>query len=147
MSEDPAEAVDRLLATGDEHFSAGRPTEALASFGDAWNALPDPKEEQDAAVNVLAAIADCSFALRRWDDCRNAVQHAFHCGASTSDLFLRLRLGQSLYELGDHDEATNWLAPVYLMAGLAPFKNEDPKYLQSFRDKLRPPAGGWPEGW
>ena len=44
-------------------------------------------------------------------------------------------------------EATNWLAPVYLAEGVAPFAGEDPKYLESFRGRLEPPPGGWPEGW
>jgi hypothetical protein len=69
------------------------------------------------------------------------------CGASPANLFLRLRLGQSLYELGNEREAANWLVPVYLTEGRKPFEREGPKYLEFFREKLHPPEGGWPEGW
>jgi hypothetical protein len=99
------------------------------------------------ATQIQAAIADCCFFLGDWDGCRNAVQEAFRYGADVGNPFLRLRLGQSLYELGDVAEAENWLVPVYLTEGLAPFDGEDPKYLDSFRSKLLPPPGGWPEGW
>jgi len=52
-----------------------------------------------------------------------------------------------LYELGDRRESANWLAPVYVMEGRAPFEADDPKYLESFRSQLDPPPGGWGEGW
>jgi hypothetical protein len=75
------------------------------------------------------------------------VQHAFRCGADLGNPFFRLRLGQSLYELGDEQEAANWLVPVYLTEGRKPLEGENPKYLEFFRGKLQPPQGGWPEGW
>ncbi len=61
--------------------------------------------------------------------------------------FFRLRLGQSLYELGDEQEAANWLVPVYLMEGRTPFEIDGLKYLEFFRNKLKEPQGGWPDGW
>jgi hypothetical protein len=75
------------------------------------------------------------------------VQDAFRSGAEPDNGFLRLRLGQALFELREVAEATNWLAPLYLAEGLAPFDGEDPKCLASFRGELQPPPGGWPEGW
>jgi tetratricopeptide (TPR) repeat protein len=135
------------MTAGDALADEGRHGEALASFNAAWQALDEPKDEQDWAVNVLAAIADCCFFLGRWDECRDAIQHAFRCGADVSNPFLRLRLGQCLYELGNLRESTDWLVPVYLMEGREPFKDEDPKYLESFRSQLKPPPEGWPAGW
>ena len=135
------------MKAGDALANAGQHVEALRSFSAAWNALADPKDEQDWAVNVLAAIADCCFFLARWEECCDAIQHAFHCGASMSNPFLRLRLGQSLYELGNLRESANWLVPVYLTEGRKPFEGDDPKYLESVRGQLKPPPGGWPEGW
>jgi tetratricopeptide (TPR) repeat protein len=137
----------RHIASGERLVDAERYAEALAAFSAAWNALPDPKEEQAEAISILAAIGDCCFFLGRWEDCGNAIQHSFRCGADLSNPFLRLRLGQSLFELGDLNESANWLVPVYLMEGRAPFAGEDPKYLESFRSQLQPPEDGWPEGW
>ena len=142
-----SDEVDRLIAAGERLSEAERPDEAIAQFGAAWDALPEPKDEQEAAVNILATIADSCFFLGRWDECRNAIQHAFRCGADVSNPFLRLRLGQCLYEMGDFRESANWLVPVYLTEGREPFEGEDPKYLESFRGQFKPPAGGWPDGW
>ena len=55
------------------------------------------------------------------------MQDAFRCGAEPDNPFLRLRLGQALFELGELAEATNWLAPQYLAEGLVPFEGEGPK--------------------
>jgi len=138
--------VDRLLAQGDEFVDGEQYADALVRFQVAWNLLPEPKEDA-GAVQILAAIADCFFFLAAWDKCRETVQQAFRHGAELDNPFFRVRLGQSLYELGDKREAANWLAPVYLTEGRKPFKMDDPKYLEFFRDKLKPPQGGWPEGW
>jgi hypothetical protein len=146
MAKAPAK-VDRLFSQGEEFADAGQYTEALARFREAWDLLPEPKDEQGPAVQILGAIADCHFFTGAWEACRDAVHHAFRCGAELDNPFFRLRLGQSLYELGDEREAANWLVPVYLTEGREPFEGDDPKYLEFFRDKLQPPPGGWPEGW
>jgi hypothetical protein len=139
--------VERLMDEGDEFADEERYAEALAKFSAAWQALPEPKDEQEWAINVLGAIADACFFLGRWQDCCDAIQHAFRCGADLANPFLRLRLGQSMYELGNQRESANWMVPVYLMEGRRPFEDEDPKYLESFHSQLAPPEGGWPEGW
>jgi tetratricopeptide (TPR) repeat protein len=139
--------VARLLAEGEAYLDAEADEEALASFREAWDALPEPKNDQEQAVSVLGALADCHFYLGQWDDCRNAVQQAIRCGADVGNPFLRLRLGQALFELGDEQEAANWLVPAYQTEGRALFEDDDPKYLEFFLGKLQPPPGGWPEGW
>jgi len=145
--EDITAQVGRLFAEGEAFADAEDDEQALARFRAAWDLLPDPKEEQGLAVQVLAAIANSHFYRGDWDECRQAVQDAFRCGADVANPFLRLRLGQSLYELGDEAEAANWLVPVYLAEGRRPFEDEDPKYLEFFRARLAPPPGGWPDGW
>jgi hypothetical protein len=146
MMADTLEEAERLFAEGEELADAEEDADALAHFRAAWDALPEPKDEQEPAGRILAAIADSHFHLGEWEDCRRAVQHAFRCGEDVSSPFLRLRLGQSLYELGDEQEAANWLVPVYIQEGREPFEGDDPKYLEFFRARLDPPPGGWPEG-
>jgi hypothetical protein len=61
--------------------------------------------------------------------------------------FLRLRLGQCLFESGDRQDAANWLAGAYLLEGKKLFADDDPQYLEFIKAQLAPPPGGWPEGW
>lgn len=146
MQDMPGDA-ERLFTEGNDLADAGDDAAALRRFREAWSMLPEPREEQELTIHILAAIADCHFLLREWDDCREAIQHALRCGADPGDPFLRLRLGQSLFELGDESEAANWLAPAYLSEGSELFEQDDPKYLEFIRGKLKPPPGGWPPGW
>jgi len=139
---DAAGKAERLFEEGNTLADAGQFADALACFRAAWDALAEPPDGQDWAVHILAAIADCHFYLGEWEACRQAVQHAFRCGADMANPFLRLRLGQCLYELGEEREAANWLVPVYLSKGRGPFEGDDPKYLEFFRARLEAPAGG-----
>lgn len=139
--------VHKLIASGEEFVGAEQYTDALSALQAAWDALPEPKRDQGLAMQILAAITDCYFYLGEWEDCCETVQHAFHFGADLDNPFFRLRLGQSLYELGDEQEAANWLVPVYLMEGRTLFEVDGLKYLEFFREKLQPPKGGWPDGW
>jgi hypothetical protein len=144
---DARDEVDRLFEMGEEYADAQEDGAALKCFRAAWDPLPEPRDEQGPAFRVLAAIADSHFRLAEWGACRAAVQHAFRCGADVNNPFLRLRLGQVLYELGDKREAANWLAPAYRSEGRALFQDVDPKYLEFVLSRLDPPPGGWPEGW
>jgi len=144
---DVLEEAQRLFAVGDDLADEGKDAEALGLFQAAWSALPEPREELEPTIRILGAIADCHFLLGRWEDCRQSVQHAFRCGADMDNPFLRLRLGQSLYELGDEQEAANWLVPAFLSEGRDLFEQDDLKYLEFVRSRLEPPPGGWPEGW
>jgi tetratricopeptide (TPR) repeat protein len=139
--------AERLFAEGEAWADEECDDEALASFQSALATLPHPPEEQPLAIQIVAAIADSHFHLGHWAECADAVQLAFRWGAELDNPFLRLRIGQALFELGNMQEALNWMVPVYLMHGVKPFDGEDLKYLSSFRDKLNPPSGGWPEGW
>jgi tetratricopeptide (TPR) repeat protein len=144
---DEPESVEDLIVQGEAFVDVEEDAEALEWFRSAWEALPAPREEQEPAARIWAAIADCHFHLSQWADCRDAVQYAFRCGEDMDNPFLRLRLGQALYELGDEHEAANWLVPAYLSEGRSLFEDDDPKYLEFFHGRLDPPPGGWPEGW
>ncbi len=55
--------VSRLIAQGEEFADAEQFRKALDRFQAAWDLLPEPKDEQEPAIQILAAIADCQFHL------------------------------------------------------------------------------------
>jgi len=63
------------------------------------------------------------------------------CAEAIGNPFLHLRLGQSLFELGERRSALDELARAYLGGGREIFKREDPKYLAELGKMIRPPAG------
>src|SRR5262249_44277801 len=110
--------------------------------------LPEPRTDWEAALWILAAIGDAHFLAGNWQGARDALMEAVKgCAGAAENPFVRLRLGQSLFELGELREAGDWMAPAYLMEGKRLFAAEDPKYLAYLKSQLQPPPGGWPEGW
>lgn len=140
---DPLDNAERLFAMGEDYADANIAGAALNCFRAAWGVLPEPRESQALSVRIQAAVADECFFLGQWVGCRDAVQHAFQCGADPANPFLRLRLGQALFELGEVAEAEKWFVPAFLAEGPSLFDDDDPKYLASFLSKLQHPPGGW----
>jgi tetratricopeptide (TPR) repeat protein len=142
------EQISGLCARGDDLADAGRLGEALAAYQEAWELLPEPRSEWSAALWILAAIGDAHFFAGDFAAGKDVLMAAMiRCDGATGNPFLRLRLGQCLFELGDLHEASNWMAMAYLSEGKELFSDDDPKYLAFIKSQLDPPPGGWPEGW
>src|SRR5215475_1516855 len=54
-------AIRRLCALGDSHAHTRRYPEALASYWAAWDLLPEPRTDWEAATWILAAVGDANF--------------------------------------------------------------------------------------
>jgi tetratricopeptide (TPR) repeat protein len=148
LSDDLHARIEAHCAKGDALAEQGQFTEAITAYGAAWMLLPEPKTNWEAATWILTAIADAHFLSGNWRACRKVLQEAVKgSDNAVANAFLRLRLGQSLFELGEFQEAANWLTPAFLMEGRRLFENEDPKYLGFLKQQLEPPPDGWPEGW
>lgn len=140
------ERIQRLCAEGDELLVEERHDDALARYHSAWELLPEPRTDWEAAEWIMAAIGDANFFQGEIAAAREAFVTAVKCG-SPDNPFLRLRLGQCLFELGEMQEAANWLTGAYLLEGKKIFAEDDPNYLDFVKSQLEPPPGGWPEGW
>jgi tetratricopeptide (TPR) repeat protein len=147
LSDELHEQIQRLCAEGDDLMDQARYEDAVACFSSAWELLPSPRTDWDAAIWILAAIADAHFQRGDFAAMRKPLMTAMQCDGAMTNPFLRLRLGQCLFELGELDEATNWLAGAFLQEGIKVFAADDPKYLVFIKSKLSPPTDGWPEGW
>ena len=147
-SDELDDRIHRLLNEGDELLNNDRSEEAIALYVTAWELLPEPRTNQPYALHVLAAMGDARFDRRDFAASRDAFMTAMRCayGEPVGNPYLRLRLGQCMYELGEMTEAANWLAGAYLSEGTKLFAHGDPKYLEFIKSQLKPPPGGWPEG-
>lgn len=140
------EEVTRLSEEGNQHQNADRLDEALVSFHAALALLPHPASDWDAALWLWAGIGDVLFQQGRFAVAREPLMEAMvQFDEARGNPFLRLRLGQCLYELGELDAAESWLAGAYLLADPELFEDEDPKYLAFARSRLEPPAADRPE--
>lgn len=133
---DKHEEVKRLSAVGDALAHERKFDEAIRKYQEAWDLLPEPKTDWEAAAWLLAAIGDAHFFSRRFDKSNEAFTGAIVNSASgLGNPFLHLRRGESLFELGRQDEAADELIRAYMGAGPDIFKTEDPKYLLYLKTK------------
>lgn len=147
LSEATYEEIKRLCAAGDSLAEGKQFSNALAKYWSAWDLLPEPKTEWNAATWILTTIGDVNYRSGDYEAGRDNLGNAMHCPDAVGNPFIHLRLGQCQFELGNVDSAADELARAFIPEGKRLFENEDTKYLDFVKSNLKPPAGGWPDGW
>jgi len=129
--------IKRLCAAGDAQAERRQFSEALAHYWAAWDLLPEPKTEWEAATWILAAVGDANFLGGDYTAGRDNLSNAMHCPDAIGNPFLHLRLGQCQFELGALDRAADELIRAYMGAGADIFKDQDPKYLKFLQSRAK----------
>jgi tetratricopeptide (TPR) repeat protein len=135
--------IEALCARGDEFAEAEKFVEALEAYWSAYDLLPDPPHQWEAATWILTAIGDANFLQRDFTAGCDNLSSVMHCPGAIGNPFIHLRLGQCQFELGDRDRAADELARAYMGGGSELFDEEDPKYFAFLKTVLKPPADGW----
>ncbi len=120
--------ITALSDQGQALFDEGSLAEARRLFVQAWALLPEPQSEWEATTWLAAAIGDIDFLQGNHDAARQTLEFAMLCPDGLGNPFLHLRLGQSLFELGEEDRAADELMRAYMGAGEEIFADQDPKY-------------------
>lgn len=145
MAELPDDIHDRirvLCEEGDYLAETGDYPAALERYWAAWDSLPEPQTDWEAATWILTAIGDANFLGEDFTAGRDNLSFAMRCPNAIGNPFVHLRLGQCQFELGDLDRAADELARAYMGAGADIFKDEG-KYFAFLQTRLRMPPGGW----
>lgn len=129
--------IQRLSAEGDALAEERKYSEAITTYWRAWDLLPEPKTEWNAATWLLAAIGDANFLCRDYVAGKDNLSTAMHCPDALGNPFLHLRLGQCQFELGVLDRAADELMRAYAGAGAEVFKDQDPKYLRFLQTRAK----------
>jgi hypothetical protein len=143
LSDDTHERIQSLCQTGDGFADEGDYPAALTQYWAAWDLLPEPQTDWEAATWILAAIGDANFLSGDYVAGRDNLSLAMNCPDAIGNPFLHLRLGQCQFELGNLDRAADELARAYMGAGEDIFEDEGLKYFTFLKTRLQPPPGGW----
>lgn len=142
---DPIQAeIDRLCAQGDAEADLAHFPDALGAYWAAWDLLPEPKLECEAATWILAAVGDANFLGGDYVAGRDNLSTVMHCPGAIAIPFLHMRLGQCQFELGEQSNAIDELLRAYLVGGAELFDSEDPKYLDLLSSRA---ANGTRKHW
>jgi len=136
LPNDVSQMIDALCQKGDQFAQIDQLDDALDQFEAAWELLPAPKNQWPAATWILMAIGDVYFEKRDFVSAVDSLREAFDCPDGETNAFILLRLGQSLFELGDLNAAANAFEAVVRDNGEQPFVDEDPKYLNFVRTQI-----------
>ena len=129
-----------LSEQGNELVDSESFSEARAAWQMAWDLLPEPPEQWEAATWLLTSIGDAYYREGLHADALEPLQRAVSCPGGLGNPFLHLRLGQVQFELGNMPRAQDELARAFMGGGDELFEAEDPKYWQFIREILRPPV-------
>jgi hypothetical protein len=146
LSDETHAQIQQLCAEGDQLAKATRYSDALKPYWAAWDLLPEPKTDWEAATWILVAIGDANFLGGDFVAGRDNLSQAMHCPDAIGNPFIHLRLGQCQFELQALDRAADELMRAYMGAGPEIFKDEDPKYLQFLQSKttgVKAPKKAW----
>jgi len=129
------DAIQQFCADGDALASAGRYVEAIGEYNRAWEIVPEPKTRWNASTWILVAIGDSAFLANYNTSAKEALEYAMGCPDAVGNPFLHLRLGQVLFDMGEHDRAADELMWAYMGAGADLFATEDQRYLSFLRTR------------
>lgn len=109
--------------------------EAIKYFEKAFELLPNPKTDWDAGSWIWAAIGDCYFSLKEYENAVISFRHGEIYPDNSESGFMQLRIGQCYFELEVLEKAKEYLLRAYLLGDVEIFDEEDEKY-KDFIKKL-----------
>jgi tetratricopeptide (TPR) repeat protein len=143
LSNELHEQVESFCREADDLAWQGQYSVALERYRAAWELLPEPRTQWEAASWLLAAMGDAHFLSGTFAAARDDLMLALQCDGASGNAFLHMRLGQCLLELRNPDRAAEELTRAYVAAGSEIFDSEDPKYLAFLRTRIKIAPGGW----
>jgi tetratricopeptide (TPR) repeat protein len=130
--------IKRLCEQGDRCLELDEYNKALDKYREAWGLIPENKIDWEASTWVLSSAGEVYFRQGQFDEALNRYLRAVQCPSGLGNPYIHLRIGQLHYELGQLDVAADELTRAFMGAGDDIFDDEDPKYFQFVRSKLRP---------
>jgi hypothetical protein len=137
----PPEIVPRLeaLCREAESLAEESPDLGIAKFDEAFELLPEPREQWLSATWILIAIGDIQYLWGRLSEARETFASLVHFEGWHDNQFVHLRRGQIAYDFGNFEIAANELALAFMAGGYEILETADEKYAEFILSKLRSP--------
>ncbi|MFD7907751.1 tetratricopeptide repeat protein [Kitasatospora sp. NPDC059722] len=127
--------IDDLCREGDALAGMGELDEAKQRYLEALRLLPGDPRQWAASTWIYVAIGDVHFRTRVYDKSHKCFHNAVQCPGGLGNPYVHLRLGQTAFELGDHDRAADELTRAYMGGGPEIFAEDAPEYLAFLRTR------------
>lgn len=138
LSAEVTARIEPLCALGSS-LSNENPTLAIEKLREAFEILPEPREQWLAGTWILTVIGDIAYlsgnlALAYDSFYGIDLYEGWHANA-----FIRLRRGQVAFDRGDFQNAANELTFAFMAGGYEILEHEDDKYAEFVLSRLLPP--------
>ncbi len=120
---------------GDKLAESGSYDAAIMKYNEAFQLVPQPREEWNASTWILIAIGDAAFLAGYNEFAREVFQDVMYCPGAIGNPFVHLRLGQVLFDAGELDKAADELMRAYIGGEYDVFSEEDPKYFEFLKTR------------
>lgn len=137
---DISEKIDVIADRGNALMDNQAFAEAEATFREGLGLLPEPLEQWSATLWFLSSIGDAQWYAGNHESGRDTWRDAILYGG-LGNPFVHLRCGQTLFELGEQEEAAGELLRALLIAGAEIFEPEPEIYWQFVTSVMKPPDG------
>lgn len=118
LSEDIQDALEELCDQGNEAMDEGEFQEAMAFFEKALTLLPAPADAWEPYGWLQAALGDAAYGMENFKDALDYFQKAYaFAGPEEVSPFVLLRLGQCCRNLGEAENAVEYLLRAYILEG------------------------------
>lgn len=108
---------------------------ALRLFYKAWLRLKKPYRKQPQAATILSGIGDTYYRMGKFNLAIKALRSALDCEETDQRGLILLRLGQSLYNVGEDLPAKVYLQRAFRLSETQ-FANENPRYRNAIADMV-----------
>jgi tetratricopeptide (TPR) repeat protein len=136
LPENIALKLDELSQLGNDFLDQGRAPEAISTWEEALEILPEPKINWEASEWLYASIGDAYYELNNYKRAQEALQNALNCSGSSPSPFVTYRLGQVFVEQGQTERGVEMLLRAYMLDGDTIFVEDGgEKYLDLIRQR------------
>lgn len=126
------EQIEELIEQGNEYIDQENYNEAIQVWKQALSLIPNPQNVYSESQWLEASIGDAYFlsknyikALEHFQNAKNNLKENAY-----ENPFIMLRMGQTLLENHQTEEAKEYLLRAYMFEGEEIFENDDEKYFK-----------------
>lgn len=109
---------------------------AIEKYLEDLELVPGPKSNWEASTWIYTALGDTYYLMGDFKASKNFLFDAINCPDGIVNPFIMLRLGESLYELGEVHKSKEYLIRAYMLEGYSIFYDENDKYFDLIKNEI-----------
>ena len=139
LTDEICEQIEELSEKGNEYFENENYKEAIKIWKQALLLIPNPQNVYSESQWLETSIGDAYFLTENYTEALEFFQSAKNNLEENAYVnpFIMLRLGQTLFENQQKENAIEYLLRAYMSEGKEIFENDDEKYFNFLKSNVK----------